>query len=165
MNKKWTFWRYYCRQFLFDSFTLLFFKKLSESNDEILSAIALKSIKEINYHLRHSSNWVLRLGDGTSVSKEKIQHSFNKIWKYTGEFFEMDQLDHKMLDLKIGVDNSQLKKEWDIIVNDTLKKAKLNSPEDGFMMTGSKNGIHTELLGKILSEMQYIPRAYPDAKW
>ena len=122
-------------------------------------------IKEINYHIRHSSNWVLRLGDGTSVSKEKIQNSFNKIWKYTGEFFEMDQLDLKMLDLKIGVDNSQLKKEWDIIVNDTLKKAKLNRPEDGFMMTGSKNGIHTELLGKILSEMQYIPRAYPDAKW
>ena len=153
------------RQFLFDSFTLLFFKKLSESKDEILSAIALKSIKEINYHLRHSSNWVLRLGDGTTTSKEKIQNSFNKIWKYTGEFFEMDQLDLKMLDLKIGVDNSQLKKEWDIIVNDTLKKAKLNRPEDGFMMTGSKNGIHTELLGKILSEMQYIPRAYPDAKW
>ena len=77
----------------------------------------------------------------------------------------MDELDNKMLKNQIGVDNKELKKQWDIIVNETLEKAKLIRPEDGFMMTGSKNGIHTELLGKILSEMQYIPRAYPDAKW
>ena len=153
------------RQFLFDSYASLFFKKLSESKDETLSAIALKSIKEINYHLRHSSNWVIRLGDGTKLSKEKIQDSLNKIWKYTGELFEMDELDNKMIKNQIGVDNKELKKQWDIIVNETLEKAKLNRPKDGFMMTGSKKGIHTELLGKILSEMQYIPRAYPDAKW
>ena len=153
------------RQFLFDCHAYLFFNKLSESKDETLSAIALKSIKEINYHLRHSRNWVVRLGDGTKLSKEKIQLSLNNIWKYTGELFEMDELDNKMLKNQIGVDNKELKKQWDIIVNETLEKAKLIRPEDGFMMTGSKNGIHTELLGKILSEMQYIPRAYPDAKW
>ena len=153
------------RQFLFDCHASLFFNKLSESKDETLSAIALKSIKEINYHLRHSRNWVVRLGDGTKLSKEKIQLSLNNIWKYTGELFEMDELDNKMLKNQIGVNNKELKKQWDIIVNETLEKAKLNRPEDGFMMTGSKNGIHTELLGKILSEMQYIPRAYPDAKW
>lgn len=153
------------RQFLFDCHASLFFNKLSESKDETLSAIALKSIKEINYHLRHSRNWVVRLGDGTKLSKEKIQLSLNNIWKYTGELFEMDELDNKMLKNQIGVDNKELKKQWDIIVNETLEKAKLIRPEDGFMMTGSKNGIHTELLGKILSEMQYIPRAYPDAKW
>ena len=153
------------RQFLFDCHASLFFNKLSKSKDETLSAIALKSIKEINYHLRHSRNWVVRLGDGTKLSKEKIQLSLNNIWKYTGELFEMDELDNKMLKNQIGVNNKELKKQWDIIVNETLEKAKLNRPEDGFMMTGSKNGIHTELLGKILSEMQYIPRAYPDAKW
>ena len=153
------------RQFLFDCHASLFFNKLSESKDETLSAIALKSIKEINYHLRHSRNWVVRLGDGTKLSKEKIQLSLNNIWKYTGELFEMDELDNKMLKNQIGVNNKELKKQWDIIVNETLEKAKLIRPEDGFMMTGSKNGIHTELLGKILSEMQYIPRAYPDAKW
>tara|TARA_B100001057_G_scaffold80716_1_gene75992 strand:+ start:1203 stop:1949 length:747 start_codon:yes stop_codon:yes gene_type:complete len=153
------------RQFLFDCHASLFFNKLSESKDETLSAIALKSIKEINYHLRHSRNWVVRLGDGTKLSKEKIQLSLNNIWKYTGELFEMDELDNKMLKNQIGVDNKELKKQWDIIVNETLEKAKIIRPEDGFMMTGSKNGIHTELLGKILSEMQYIPRAYPDAKW
>ena len=153
------------RQFLFDCHASLFFNKLSESKDETLSAIALKSIKEINYHLRHSRNWVVRLGDGTKLSKEKIQLSLNNIWKYTGELFEMDELDNKMLKNQIGVDNKELKKQWDIIVNETLEKAKLIRPKDGFMMTGSKNGIHTELLGKILSEMQYIPRAYPIAKW
>ena len=84
------------RQFLFDSYTLLFFQKLSESEDETLSAIAVKSIKEIKYHLRHSSNWVIRLGDGTSLSKEKIQDSLNRIWKYTGEFFEIDELNLKL---------------------------------------------------------------------
>ena len=99
------------RQFLFDSYTLLFFQKLSESEDETLSAIAVKSIKEIKYHLRHSSNWVIRLGDGTSLSKEKIQDSLNRIWKYTGEFFEIDELDIKMYEDKIGVDVSKLKND------------------------------------------------------
>ena len=99
------------RQFLFDSYTLLFFQKLSESEDETLSAIAVKSIKEIKYHLRHSSNWVIRLGDGTSLSKEKIQDSLNRIWKYTGEFFEIDELDIKMYENKIGVDVSKLKND------------------------------------------------------
>tara|TARA_B100000459_G_C8514225_1_gene173183 strand:- start:104 stop:688 length:585 start_codon:yes stop_codon:yes gene_type:complete len=99
------------RQFLFDSYTLLFFQKLSESEDETLSAIAVKSIKEIKYHLRHSSNWVIRLGDGTSLSKEKIQDSLNRIWKYTGEFFEIDELDIKMYKNKIGVDVSKLKND------------------------------------------------------
>ena len=103
------------RQFLFDSYTLLFFQKLSESEDETLSAIAFKSIKEIKYHLRHSSNWVIRLGDGTSLSKEKIQNSLNRIWKYTGEFFEIDELDIKMYKNKIGVDVSKLKKDWNDI--------------------------------------------------
>jgi len=77
----------------------------------------------------------------------------------------MDELDEKMVNNKIGVDTSQLKKEWDIMINTIFDKATLKRPIDGYMMTGSKKGIHTELLGKILSEMQYLPRAYPDAKW
>ena len=77
----------------------------------------------------------------------------------------MDKLDEKMLKEKIGVNNKNLKKDWIILVDETLIKAKLKKPEDGYMMTGSRKGIHTEMLGKILSEMQYLPRAYPDAKW
>jgi len=153
------------RQFLIDIYFKLYYQELEKSKDETLSALATKSLKEVNYHLRHSSNWVIRLGDGTQESKDKIQKSLNNIWKYTGEFFEMDELDKKMLKEKIGVNNKNLKKDWDKLVDETLIKAKLKRPEDGYMMTGSRKGIHTEMLGKILSEMQYLPRAYPDAKW
>ena len=153
------------RQFLIDVYFKLYYQELEKSKDETLSALATKSLKEVSYHLRHSSNWVIRLGDGTQESKDKIQKSLNNIWKYTGEFFEMDELDEKMLKEKIGVNNKDLKKDWNKLVDDTLNKAKLKKPEDGYMMTGSRKGIHTEMLGKILSEMQYLPRAYPDAKW
>jgi len=153
------------RQFLIDIYFKLYYQDLEKSKDETLSALATKSLKEVSYHLRHSSNWVIRLGDGTQESKDKIQKSLNNIWKYTGEFFEMDELDKKMLKEKVGVNNKDLKKDWDKLVDETLIKAKLKRPEDGYMMTGSKKGIHTEMLGKILSEMQYLPRAYPDAKW
>jgi len=153
------------RQFLIDIYFKLYYQELEKSKDVTLSALATKSLKEVSYHLRHSSNWVIRLGDGTQESKDKIQKSLNNIWKYTGEFFEMDELDKKMLKEKIGVNNKNLKKDWDKLVDETLIKAKLKRPEDGYMMTGSKKGIHTEMLGKILSEMQYLPRAYPDAKW
>jgi ring-1,2-phenylacetyl-CoA epoxidase subunit PaaC len=153
------------RQFLIDVYFKLYYQELEKSKDETLSALATKSLKEVSYHLRHSSNWVIRLGDGTQESKDKIQKSLNNIWKYTGEFFEMDELDEKMLKEKIGVNNKNLKKDWDKLVDETLNKAMLKKPEDGYMMTGSRKGIHTEMLGKILSEMQYLPRAYPDAKW
>ena len=153
------------RQFLIDIYFKLYYQELEKSKDETLSALATKSLKEVSYHLRHSSNWVIRLGDGTQDSKDKIQKSLNNIWKYTGEFFEMDELDKKILKEKIGVNNKNLKKDWDKLVDETLIKAKLKRPEDGYMMTGSRKGIHTEMLGKILSEMQYLPRAYPDAKW
>jgi ring-1,2-phenylacetyl-CoA epoxidase subunit PaaC len=153
------------RQFLIDIYFKLYYQELEKSKDETLSALATKSLKEVSYHLRHSSNWVIRLGDGTQESKDKIQKSLNNIWKYTGEFFEMDELDKKMLEEKIGVNNKNLKKDWDKLVDETLNMAKLKRPEDGYMMTGSRKGIHTEMLGKILSEMQYLPRAYPDAKW
>ena len=153
------------RQFLIDIYFKLYYQELEKSKDETLSALATKSLKEVSYHLRHSSNWVIRLGDGTQESKDKIQKSLNNIWKYTGEFFEMDELDEKMLKEKIGVNNKNLKKDWNKLVDETLNKAKLKKPEDGYMMTGSRKGIHTEMLGKILSEMQYLPRAYPDAKW
>jgi ring-1,2-phenylacetyl-CoA epoxidase subunit PaaC len=153
------------RQFLFDSYFKLFYTELSNSKDETLSALANKSLKEVDYHLRHSSNWVIRLGDGTKLSNTKTQDALNNIWKFTGEFFEMDELDKKMLKNKIGVDCNKLKKDWDITVNNILRKANLERPEDGYMMTGSKKGLHTEMLGRVLTQMQYLPRAYPNAKW
>ena len=153
------------RNFLHDVFNFLFYTELTKSKDETLSALASKSLKEVKYHLRHSSNWLIRLGDGTGESNTKVQDALEELWMYTGELFEMDNLDTELLNNGIAVDNSALKLEWDIMVNKTLVKAKLTRPEDAYMATGGKKGIHTEYLGFILSEMQFLQRAYPDAKW
>ena len=153
------------RHFFFSVYSFLFYSKLSNSKDETLAAIAAKSLKEIKYHLTHSKSWIIRLGDGTEESNKRIQKSLNDLWQFTGEFFEMDEIDQKMYKEGIGVNNSSLKSEWDKIVNTTLKQSNLIRPEDGYMQSGSKNGMHTEHLGHLLSEMQFLPRAYPDAKW
>jgi len=153
------------RNFLHDVFNFLFYTELSKSKDETLSALASKSLKEVKYHLRHSSNWLIRLGDGTGESNTKVQDALEELWMYTCELFEMDNLDTELLNNGIAVDNSALKLEWDIMVNKTLVKAKLTRPEDAYMATGGKKGLHTEYLGYILSEMQFLQRAYPDAKW
>ena len=122
-------------------------------------------MKEVKYHLRHSTNWLIRLGDGTEESNAKVQESLEEIWQFTAELFEMDEIDTELLNAGIAVDNKALKLELDEIVNSTLKKAKLKRPEDGYMATGGKNGMHTEYLGFLLAEMQFLQRAYPDAKW
>ena len=153
------------RNFLHDVFNFLFYTELSKSKDETLSALASKSLKEVKYHLRHSSNWLIRLGDGTGESNTIVQDALEELWMYTGELFEMDNLDTELLNSGIAVDNSALKSEWDRMVNKTLVKAKLTRPEDAYMATGGKKGLHTEYLGFILSEMQFLQRAYPDAKW
>ena len=153
------------RNFLHDVFNLLFYTELSKSKDETLSALASKSLKEVKSHLRHSSNWLVRLGDGTVESNDKTQVALEELWMYTGELFEMDNLDVELLNSGVAVDNSALKSEWDKMVNNTLAKAKLTRPEDAYMATGGKKGLHTEYLGFILSEMQFLQRAYPDAKW
>ena len=153
------------RNFLHDAFSLLFYTELTLSKDETLAAMAAKSLKEVKYHFRHSSNWLIRLGDGTQESNSKVQEALNSLWQYTGELFEMDQIDNEMLENDIGVNNFQLKDEWDKLIDSTLTKAKLKRPSDGYMATGSKKGIHTEHLGFLLAEMQFLPRAYPNAKW
>ena len=153
------------RNFLHDTFNFLFYTQLAHSKDETLSALAMKSLKEVKYHLRHSSNWLVRLGDGTKESNAKTQLALNELWMYTDEMFEMDALDTELFKKGVAVDNSALKLDWDTMVNNSLSKAKLTRPEDEYMATGSKKGLHTEYLGFILSEMQYLQRAYPNAKW
>ena len=153
------------RQFFLDAFYKLFLQKLTGSKDEQLSAIAQKSIKETTYHLRHSSKWIIRLGDGTVESHAKVQSAIDNLWMFTNELFEMNEIDNEMLEQKIGVDCSKLKIEWDKIINEVLSEATLNRPEDANMPTGGRQGIHTEHLGHLLSDMQYLQRAYPDATW
>ena len=153
------------RQFFLDAFYKLFLQKLTKSKDEQLSGIAQKSIKETTYHLRHSSKWIIRLGDGTVESHAKVQSAIDNLWMFTNELFEMNEIDNEMLEQKIGVDCSKLKIEWDKIINEVLSEATLNRPEDANMPTGGRQGIHTEHLGHLLSDMQYLQRAYPDATW
>ena len=153
------------RQFFLDAFNKLFLLKLINSNDDQLSAISQKAIKETNYHLRHSSKWIIRLGDGTPESHAKVQLAIDNLWMFTEELFEMNDNDIKMEQQKIGVDCSVLKPQWDIIINDVFLEARVNRPEDLHMTTGGRQGVHTEHLGHLLSDMQYLQRAYPDATW
>ncbi len=153
------------RNFLYDAFTLLFYTELSNSKDDTLAALAAKSLKEVKYHLRHSKNWLIRLGDGTSESNQKVQEALEELWQYTGELFEMDEVDNELLKTGTSVDISKLKSKWDEIIDSTLKTAKLNRPKDSYMASGGKKGIHTECLGFLLAEMQFLQRAYPNAKW
>ena len=153
------------RQFFLDAFYKLFLQKLTNSIDEQLSAIAQKSIKETTYHLRHSSKWIIRLGDGTVESHAKVQSAIDNLWMFSDELFEINEIDKEMVKEKIGVDCSSIKAEWDKIIDDVLAEATLKRPEDTHMTTGGREGIHTEHLGHLLSDMQYLQRAYPDAKW
>ena len=153
------------RQFFLDAFNKLFLLKLIDSNDDQLSAISQKAIKETNYHLRHSSKWIIRLGDGTPESHAKVQLAIDNLWMFTEELFEMNENDIQMEQQKVGVDCTALKPQWDIIINDVFLESRVNKPEDSHMTTGGRQGLHTEHLGHLLSDMQYLQRAYPDATW
>ena len=153
------------RQFLFDQFNYLVFSELVKSSDETLAAISAKAIKEIRYHLRRSTEWTLRLGDGTEESHSKIQESFNDLWSYTGDLFIQNELDKVAVAAGIGPDLDAIHPIWRKSVETVLSEATLQTPEDGWMHSGSKSGTHTEHLGHILSELQYMQRAYPGAEW
>ena len=153
------------RQFFLDTFNKLFLIKLIDSNDDQLSAISQKAIKETNYHIRHSSKWVIRLGNGTAESHAKVQLAIDNLWMFTEELFEMNENDIQMKQQKVGVDCTALKPQWDIIINDIFLEARVKMPQDLYMTTGGRHGLHTEHLGHLLSDMQYLQRAYPDAKW
>ena len=151
--------------FLSAAFSYHFYKDLGKSKDEKLAAFALKSLKEVTYHLRHTGEWVIRLGDGTQESKEKIQGAFDAIWMFTGDLFEMNEVDESLIEMEIGVDLKDIKRNWDETVNEVFKRATLVRPKDAFMQTGRLKAQHTEYLGHILTELQYLQRAYPGLKW
>lgn len=153
------------RQFFLDVFYKLFFQKMAESSDKQLSAIAQKSIKETTYHLRHSSKWIIRLGDGTAESHVKVQAAINNLWMFTYELFEMTSIDVEMVKQGIGIGRRSLKMGWDKMIDEVFREATLTQPEESPMTSGGRKGIHTEHLGHLLSDMQYLQRAYPSAKW
>ena len=154
------------RSFLFSVFAYFHFRGLIHSKDNTLSGLAEKSLKEVTYHLRHCSDWIIRLGDGTEESHERTQQAFESLWSYTDELFEMDEVDTQLIKSGLAVDLKTLRTEWDELVNKVLKQATLAIPSGPrFMAKGGMHGIHTEHLGFLLAEMQFLPRAYPGTQW
>ncbi len=153
------------RQALIDCFDLLFYTALSKSKDHTLAGIAAKSIKEISYHKRHSFSWVNRFGNGTEESMSRLQKGFEEIWPFSGELFEMTEVDALLIKEGIAVDLNAIKPAWEKEINDLLAKANLAAPENIFMQKGSRQGLHTEHLSYILAEMQSLTRMHPGAKW
>ena len=153
------------RQFLFDVYHLMFLQELQSSKDDTLKAIAKKSIKEVSYHERFSTDWVIRLGDGTEESQERIQNAINSLWAYTDELFHQTEADKVMVEAGIGVDVTTLKEAYYTKVKSVLERATIEIPESKWFQKGGKNGVHTEHLGYMLSDMQYMQRTYPGMEW
>ncbi len=153
------------RQFLFDAYHLLLLQQLTLSKDEQLAAIAQKSIKEVRYHFRFSSEWVKRLGDGTEVSHQKMQAAIDYLWPYTEELFKETTLEKEMKEMGIGADLASIKEDYLTKVNNLLQEATLKLPESVFIQTKGKQGIHSEHMGFMLANLQYMQRAYPNMKW
>lgn len=153
------------RQFLFDQWHLLLLRALSASADERVAGIAAKAAKEAAYHAERSADWVIRLGDGTDVSHARMQDAIDGLWMYTGEMFTAAPAGDPLAAAGIAVDPATLKAPWDARVSAVLAEATLARPADGWMQKGGIAGVHTEHLGRLLAEMQFLQRAYPDAKW
>ncbi|AXY76897.1 phenylacetate-CoA oxygenase subunit PaaI [Paraflavitalea soli] len=155
------------RQLFFSVFQQLLYAQLLQSKDATLAAIAEKSLKEVTYHVRWSSEWVIRLGDGTEESHQRMEKALETLWSYTGEFFIPADYETAAVAESIGVDVTALQQPWLEKVQEVLQEATLPVKEDAkaWMHTGGKSGRHTEHLGFILAEMQYMQRAYPGAEW
>ena len=153
------------RQYFFSQYQHLLFQELQNSKDEQLAAIAVKSLKEVTYHLRWSSEWVIRLGDGTEESHSRMMSAIEDTWRYTGEFFQNTEYELNCIKNSIAPDVTALHEPWMKKVDEVFSEATLTMPEKIFMQTGGKNGIHSEHLGYILTEMQYLQRTYPGAEW
>ncbi|MEM8586276.1 MAG: 1,2-phenylacetyl-CoA epoxidase subunit PaaC [Bacteroidota bacterium] len=149
----------------FDLFHELFLLELMKSEDETLAAIAHKSIKEVRYHKLFSTEWVKRLGDGTEESHQKMQQAVDDLWPYTEEMFLPAQVEIKMAEAGIGVDVTKLKEPYYHSLTQLLKEAQLQIPDNPYFQKGGKQGIHTEHMGYILSDMQYMQLAYPNMEW
>ena len=153
------------RQFYFDHAHLLLLNALTGSRDERIAAIAAKAVKEVAYHAERSSDWVIRLGDGTDESHVKMQAAIDDLWMYTGEMFAADAVEVSLIDAGVAADVRALRAPWERTVEAVLAEATLTVPTGDFAQRGGKQGRHTEHLGHLLTEMQFLQRAYPDARW
>ena len=153
------------RAVLFESWYVLLLDALTQCSDERIAAIAARAIKEVRYHLRHSGRWLVRLGDGTDESHARVQVSLDDLWRYSGEMFVVDELDDDMQKQFNGPDLAAIESQWRENVASLVAEATLELPGDQWMVSGGKQGMHTEHFGYLLAEMQNLQRTYPGAEW
>jgi ring-1,2-phenylacetyl-CoA epoxidase subunit PaaC len=153
------------RQFFYAGFADLFWRAMMQSSDATLAAIAAKSEKESAYHLRHSSEWMVRLGDGTEESHRRAQGAIDDLWAFTGEMFEVDDSERGLIEVGIAVDPASLRPRWLKTVADIVGEATLTLPKGDWMQQGGRSGRHSEHLGHLLSELQSMQRTFPGATW
>ncbi len=153
------------RLFFYSAWVLPLYEGLNQSNDERLAAIAGKAVLEVRYQLKHSAEWVVRLGDGTEESHKRISDALIELWQFVGELFEADEVENRLADAGIGVDPTSLKGAWDNTINDVFARANLTRPDDDWHLTGGRSGQHTEHMGYLLAEMQVLQRTYPGCEW
>jgi ring-1,2-phenylacetyl-CoA epoxidase subunit PaaC len=160
------------RQFFFSTYQFFLYQRLQQSTDATLAAIAEKSLKEVTYHVRWSSEWVIRLGDGTEESHDRLLNALDQLWMFTGELFAPAPYESAAVNAGIGVDVGALKAAWEQRVNEVFSEASIISSSTGggregaaWMQSGGKEGVHTEHMGFILAEMQYMQRVYPGCEW
>ncbi|HDG1691070.1 TPA: phenylacetate-CoA oxygenase subunit PaaC [Kluyvera georgiana] len=153
------------RQFFMDAWHVALFSRLVNSRDAQIAAIAAKGLKEVRYHLRFSRGWLERLGNGTDYSTQLMQQAVNNLWRFTGELFMADELDISLSEQGIAVDPRELQAEWQTTMHTALLDAGLQIPEEAPFRRGGKQGLHSEHLGPMLAEMQYLQRSYPGQQW
>jgi ring-1,2-phenylacetyl-CoA epoxidase subunit PaaC len=153
------------RQFLFDAFRKPLYEKLLDSSDQQIAAIADKSLKETRYHLKHTSEWIIRLGDGTDESHQRAQKALDLLWRYTDELFFETEEDFALVAAGIVPAMKEIKAEWSKTVLAVLAEATLIIPTNNWQFEGGRKGMHSEHFGYLLSDLQYMQRAYPNMKW
>ncbi len=153
------------RQFFYAAFADLYWRAMMKSGDATLAAIAAKSEKESAYHLRHSSEWMVRLGDGTEESHRRAQGAVDDLWAYTGEMFQVDESERALIERGVAVDPATLHSQWLATVSGVVGEATLALPNSNWMQQGGRSGKHSEHLGHLLSELQSMQRTFPGATW
>ncbi|MPZ52054.1 MAG: phenylacetate-CoA oxygenase subunit PaaC [Acidimicrobiia bacterium] len=153
------------RSLFIDAYQVLLWRELSSSADKVLAGVAQKGAMEARYHLHHSRLWAIRFGDGTDKSHHRMQQAVDDLWRFTGEMFLSDAVDHEMMEQGIGVDPSSLADEWRAPVTAILEAATLEVPTDDYQRNGGRQGFHSDHLGHLLGEMQWMQKSCPGLTW
>jgi ring-1,2-phenylacetyl-CoA epoxidase subunit PaaC len=153
------------RQFFYSAFADLYWRAMMKSTDATLAAIAAKSEKESAYHLRHSSEWIVRLGDGTEESQRRAQNAIDDLWAFTGEMFAVDEAERALIEAGAAIDPAGLRPQWLKTIASVVNEATLTLPKNDWMQQGGRVGRHSEHLGHLLSELQSLQRSFPGATW